>query len=111
MDGDFRKVDVAHAKLKNLVTRYDLVGERQLRILPGDHLQIDDLSDRVRVSATPVRQALERLHGEGLIDCIPKRGFFAKVPDATELQELYEFALLVLDQSILAAREMAWSRT
>jgi len=107
MDSDVSKVDVAHAKLKKLVTRYDLVAERSQRIFPGEHLHIDDLSDRVRVSATPVRQALERLHGEGLIDCIPKRGFFAKVPDAAELQELYEFALLVLDRSILAARDFS----
>jgi DNA-binding GntR family transcriptional regulator len=99
------KVDVAYAKLKELVTHYDLVAERNMRILPGQHLNIDELSDRVRASATPVRQALERLHGAGLIDCIPKRGFFAKVPDATELQELYEFAELVLDRSILAARD------
>jgi DNA-binding GntR family transcriptional regulator len=102
MESDISKVDVAHAKLKKLVTRYDLVAERHLRILPGAHLHIDELSDRVRVSATPVRQALERLHGEGLIDCIPKRGFFAKVPDVAELQDLYEFALMVLDRSILA---------
>jgi DNA-binding GntR family transcriptional regulator len=103
MDGDFSKVDVAYSKLKVLVTQYDLVPERHLRILPGEHLHIDELSDRVRASATPVRQALERLHGDGLIDCIPKRGFFSKVPDAGELQDLNEFALLVLDHSIVAA--------
>ncbi|MGY3450543.1 GntR family transcriptional regulator [Bradyrhizobium sp. USDA 4353] len=108
MDGELSKVDVAHAKLKILVTRYDLVSsERHLCVLPGQHLNIDELSDRVGASATPVRQALERLHGEGLIESVPKRGFFAKTPDATELQELYEFALLVLDRSLLKAQEMS----
>jgi DNA-binding GntR family transcriptional regulator len=107
MDGDSSKVDVAYSKLKVLVTQYDLVSERHLRILPGEHLHIDELSDRVRASATPVRQALERLQGEGLIDCVPKRGFFSKVPDAGELHDLYEFALLVLDRSITASRDLS----
>src|SRR5438034_1276718 len=48
----------------------------------------------------PARPALERLQGEGLIDSIPNRGFFSKVPDASELQELYEFARLVLEHNI-----------
>ncbi|MGC2778995.1 MAG: GntR family transcriptional regulator, partial [Bradyrhizobium sp.] len=106
MEAEFSKVDIAHAKIKHLVTLYDFVADRRLQVLPGQHLHINELSDRVRVSATPVRQALERLHGEGLIDCIPGRGFFSKVPDATELQELYEFALLVLDRSLLAGQDV-----
>ena len=99
-DGDISKVDTAYTKLKDLVIHYDLVPDRNIRILPGEHLHIDDLSDRVKASATPVRQALERLQGEGLIDSIPKRGFFSKVPNASELQDLYEFARLVLEYNI-----------
>jgi DNA-binding GntR family transcriptional regulator len=100
MDIDVSKVDNAYLKLKELVVHYDLVPDRNIRILPGEHLHIDDLADRVKASATPVRQALERLQGEGLIDSIPKRGFFSKVPDASELQDLYEFARLVLEHNI-----------
>jgi len=99
-DGDISKVDTAYTKLKDLVIHYDLVPDSKLRIMPGEHLHIDDLSDRVKASATPVRQALERLQGEGLIDSIPKRGFFSKVPNASELQDLYEFAGLVLEYNI-----------
>jgi DNA-binding GntR family transcriptional regulator len=99
-DGDISKVDTAYSKVKDLVIHYDLVPDSNIRILPGEHLHIDDLSDRVKASATPVRQALERLQGEGLIDSIPKRGFFSKVPKASELQDLYEFARLVLEHNI-----------
>jgi DNA-binding GntR family transcriptional regulator len=99
-DGDISKVDTAYTKLKDLVIHYDLVPDSNIRILPGEHLHIDDLSDRVKASATPVRQALERLQGEGLIDSIPKRGFFSKVPNTSELQDLYEFARLVLEYNI-----------
>jgi len=100
-DGDISKVDTAYTKLKDLVIHYDLVPDSNIRILPGEHLHIDDLSDRVKASATPVRQALERLQGERLIDSIPKRGFFSKVPNASELQDLYEFARLVLEYNIM----------
>jgi len=99
-DGDISKVDTAYTKLKDLVIHYDLVPDSKIRILPGEHLHIDDLADRVKASATPVRQALERLQGEGLIDSVPKRGFFSKVPNASELQDLYEFARLVLEYNI-----------
>jgi DNA-binding GntR family transcriptional regulator len=100
VDSDFSKADSVYFKLKDLVTHYDLVDDCSLRILPGEHLHIHELSDRVRASATPVRQALERLQGEGLIDCITKRGFFSKIPNVLELQQLYEFALLVLSHNI-----------
>ena len=95
MDNECNRVDVAYARIKELVTHYELTPESKI-VLPGEHLRIDELADYVRTSATPVRQALERLHGEGLIDIVPKRGFFSRVPEAAELQDLYEFARLVL---------------
>jgi DNA-binding GntR family transcriptional regulator len=100
MDADASKVDSAYSKLKDLVTQFDLEIDRNLRVMPGEHLHIIELSDRLKTSATPVRQALERLRGEGLIDIIPKRGFFARFPDASEQQDLYEFALLVVGNNI-----------
>ncbi|WP_315797241.1 MULTISPECIES: GntR family transcriptional regulator [unclassified Bradyrhizobium] len=104
MDSEFNRVDVAYARIKELVTHYELTSESKI-ILPGEHLRIEQLADYVRASATPVRQALERLHGEGLIDIVPKRGFFSRVPDAAELQDLYEFARLVLAHNLRKALE------
>jgi DNA-binding GntR family transcriptional regulator len=106
-EGELSKVDTAYSRIKDLVIQYDLVRDIELSVSPGEHLHIEVIGDRVKASATPVRQALERLHGEGLIDCIPKRGFFAKIPDASELQELYEFALLILNWSIKRAGDQS----
>jgi len=103
MDSESNRVDNAYCALKELVTQYDFAPASRLIILPGEHLRIDELSDYVKASATPVRQALERLWGEGLIESIHKRGFFAKVPDASELQDLYEFAGVVLEYNIRRA--------
>jgi DNA-binding GntR family transcriptional regulator len=103
MDGDSTKIDSVYFALKDLVTHYDLLSDPNLCVLPGEHLHIEELAHRVKASATPVRQALERLQGEGLIESIPKRGFFTKTPDASALQDHYAFAFLILDYSLTRA--------
>jgi DNA-binding GntR family transcriptional regulator len=42
---------------------------------PGARLSQLDLADRLGISRTPVREALRRLAGEGLVDALPQRGF------------------------------------
>lgn len=42
---------------------------------PGARLSQLDLAERLGISRTPVREALRRLAGEGLIDALPQRGF------------------------------------
>lgn len=41
----------------------------------GDRLSQLDLAERLGISRTPVREALRRLAGEGLVDALPQRGF------------------------------------
>jgi DNA-binding GntR family transcriptional regulator len=48
-----------------------LSGEMQ----PGTRLSQLELADRLGISRTPVREALRRLAGEGLVDALPQRGF------------------------------------
>lgn len=47
-------------------------------------------------SATPVREALLRLVGEGLVDLLRRGGFAVHEPDGHELRELYELNLRVM---------------
>ena len=95
---DRNKVGLAYARIKELVVNY--------RFGPGEHLQINELSEQLNVSVTPVREALSRLHAEGLIASVPHRGFFTKNLDVKELRDLYELALIVLSHSLwLAARD------
>ena len=56
----------------------------------GKALIIKDLSDRLRLSPTPVREALARLSGEGLVEERRGSGYFAPALGVTELSELYE---------------------
>jgi DNA-binding GntR family transcriptional regulator len=60
-------VDLAYERIRSLV----LSGE----LAPGARLGQDELAERFGISRTPVREALRRLAGEGLVDILSNRGF------------------------------------
>lgn len=62
---------------------------------PGEKLSEEDLAATIGVSRTPVREALRRLHAEGLVDWEANRG--ATVPDWSEqdLDEIFELRVLL----------------
>jgi DNA-binding GntR family transcriptional regulator len=47
------------------------------------------LADEFGVSRTPVREALKRLHAEGLVEVRPKVGTFVATPSRREITELF----------------------
>jgi DNA-binding transcriptional ArsR family regulator len=56
----------------------------------GQPLAIGELARVLGLSPTPVREALSRLAGEGLVEDYRGRGFFSRRLDAGELAELYD---------------------
>jgi len=62
----------------------------QGRYAPGWHLQELPLSDEMSVSRTPVRAALAALASEGLLDYVPKRGYFVRRFSLEEIEGAYE---------------------
>lgn len=79
---DGRSVNaVVYAALKEQITG------GQLR--PGVKLIHQDLAERLDVSRTPVREALERLYQEGFVTRLPRRGFYVAEIDEDEAAELY----------------------
>jgi DNA-binding GntR family transcriptional regulator len=58
--------------------------------MPGQKMHHQELSDRLGVSRTPVREALTRLVQEGYVSFLPNRGFTCKEIRLQEAEELYE---------------------
>jgi len=59
--------------------------------VPGSaKLRTEHLAERFGVSATPVREALMSLHGEGLVDFRPGRGFIVTPITRRDLLDLYD---------------------
>jgi DNA-binding transcriptional MocR family regulator len=101
-------------------TARDPFGEAVLRIrrdlrhgryVQGERLAISDLADELRLSATPVREALARLSGEGLIEDRRGQGYFAWRLDVVDLMELYDLQLVYLKAALRRGRGPASGRT
>src|SRR5215510_15049068 len=79
--------------VENLSTRvYNQIKQLILcnEVMPGQKLSHQQLSERLGVSRTPVREALTRLVQEGYVSFLPKRGFTCKEIRMQEAEELYE---------------------
>ncbi|MDR7544893.1 MAG: GntR family transcriptional regulator [Armatimonadota bacterium] len=73
---------------------------------PGQRLHLDDLAARLGMSRTPVKDALNALATEGLVDIVPRRGTFVASLSAETIAEVFELrrALELLAAELLVAR-------
>ncbi|AZM49443.1 GntR family transcriptional regulator [Streptomyces sp. WAC 06738] len=62
----------------------------------GEVYSAPALGERFGVSATPVREAMQRLAAEGAVEILPNRGFRILAPSARDLAELAEVRALLL---------------
>jgi DNA-binding GntR family transcriptional regulator len=60
---------------------------------PGSRIAATDLADELRLSSTPVREALSRLAGEGLLEDRRGQGYFVRLPNALDIADLYRLSL------------------
>ena len=67
---------------------------------PGEHLMAKVIAEELDVSEAPVRDILTRLCGEGLVEMTDREGFYVRPISETEIRELYEFNLLLLQYSL-----------
>ena len=56
---------------------------------PGQRLIVADLVQELAVSAGPVREAIRRLTGEGLVDFVPNRGAMVRKLDARAISDIF----------------------
>lgn len=65
------------------------------RFALGQRLVEADLARELRVSRGPVREALGRLHGEGLVDLVPNRGALVRRLSRKEVTDRYQLRIAV----------------
>lgn len=65
------------------------------RIHAGDRLIMDRLAEDLDVSRTPVRDALQRLYREGVIEPAGRRGFIVREPSPRDTKDFYEARIAI----------------
>jgi len=81
----------------------EMIISRELQ--PGEHLAESELAAQLGVSRQPVREALQRLEGDGWVDLRPALGASVHVPTDAEADELLAVrTLLEAESARLAAR-------
>ena len=60
------------------------------QIEPGTQLRPDTIAEQLEISVTPVREALHRLEGDGLLVKLPYQGWFVREFTEQEVRQLYE---------------------
>ena len=82
--------------------------------LPGSALRQEELARRFGVSRLPIRDALLRLEGEGLVVVHPNRGAFVVALSADEVREIFELRILlegdVLERAVSHISASHWRR-
>lgn len=71
-----------------------------LILAPGSQLIINNLTDELNISRTPVREALLRLEKDGLVRIEPRAGFYVTEITRRNLEELYEIRELLESRAI-----------
>lgn len=71
---------------------YQIIAEKITSgiLSPGTHITDVNLSSSLGISRTPVREALNKLVKDGLIESIPRKGFFVKNLLPEDIEEIYE---------------------
>jgi DNA-binding GntR family transcriptional regulator len=63
------------------------------RLRPGQSLNERSLAQRLKVSKTPIREAIQLLHKEGLIELVPQKGAFVAQITLNDIREIMQIRL------------------
>jgi DNA-binding GntR family transcriptional regulator len=93
--------DWAYETIKQLILTYN--------VEPGEQLHIEDLSKKMKVSRTPIREALLKLESEDLVEANSRVGFFVKEITKKDLLELFEIREITRKAALLLEdADLAW---
>lgn len=76
---------------------------------PGQELSENAVANALKIGRTPVHQAFDRLHSEGLVDVQPRKGIIVRPINLDEVIEIIETRLLNETFAVRLAAERASS--
>jgi DNA-binding GntR family transcriptional regulator len=79
-----------YKSLKDVVLEYILREIDEGRLRPGDRIDKNEISAKLQVSGTPVREALLQLEPCGLVSFFPRRGIVVNDLSPTDTRELFQ---------------------
>lgn len=85
--GHRSRADEVYDQLKRDVAEFNLV--------PGDRFTENEISERLGVSRTPVRQALTRLQQEGYVEVLFRSGWRVLPFDFDQFEQLYDLRMVL----------------
>src|SRR4051794_34106957 len=91
--------DQAYYAIRELIVSLDFA--------PGDPISERDLTDRLGIGRTPIREALRQLAQEKLVEVFPRRGMFVTTVDVRDLARLCEVRVVLEPEAARLAAERA----
>jgi len=95
---------MAEGRVENLYTQLKAMAV-DFRIRPGERINEGVLARDLNTSRTPLREALNRLVAEQLIDFQPGKGFFCRELKPNAIFELYELRKILETEAVRLACE------
>ena len=77
------------------------------KLVPGDRFTETDISERMKVSRTPVRQALFRLQQDGFVEVLFRSGWRVLPFDFDKFEELYDLRMVLETTAVRRLCEQA----
>lgn len=90
MIGQIKHVDLSkkvYEILKEMIFKRQFVG--------GQKLDLNSLSEKMNISRTPLKDAINRLDSEGLVEVIPRKGTYVKKLETKDIVNMMEMRLMM----------------
>ena len=84
--------DAVAASLRDMIINGELAA--------GERLVERDLAERFGISRIPMREAIQRLEREGLLDIFRNRGAVVRMLSVSDVQEIYDLRVLLEGDAI-----------
>ncbi len=88
-----RKIEVALVRTKVYELLKEMILNHELKL--GEKLNVRELSEKLGISFTPVRDALLQLSSEGLVKVVPRVGFFVVEVNERFISEIIETRIMI----------------